>query len=64
MRVVVDATRCELHGECMVAAPGVFDIVDDEEVVVVLDPEPAEQHRRAVEEAAIMCPLAAIRIEG
>jgi ferredoxin len=63
MKVVVDAQRCELHGECMVAAPEVFDIEDDADVVTVINPEPGEGMRAAVEEAALMCPLAAIRIE-
>jgi len=63
MKVIVDAQRCELHGECMVAAPEVFDIEDDAEVVTVINPEPDESLRAAVEEAVLMCPLAAIRIE-
>lgn len=63
MRVIVDAERCELHGECMVAAPEVFTIDDDDDVVTVLDAEPGEHLRPAVEEAAMMCPLGAIKIE-
>lgn len=63
MRVIVDSSRCELHGECMVAAPEVFDIRDDDEVVTVLNAEPGEHLRAAVEEAVLMCPLGAIRIE-
>ncbi|MCX2930115.1 ferredoxin [Mycobacterium sp. CVI_P3] len=63
MKVIVDAQRCELHGECMVAAPEVFDIEDDADMVTVLNPEPDENMRAAVEEAALMCPVAAIRIE-
>lgn len=64
MRVIVDTNRCELHGECMVAAPEVFDIGDDDDVVTVLNAEPGEHLRSAVEEAVMMCPLGAIRIEG
>lgn len=64
MKVIVDVDRCELHGECVMAAPEVFDIGDDDTVVRVLDPEPEEKHRAAVQDAALMCPLAAIRIEG
>ena len=63
MRVTVDTGRCELHGECMVAAPDVFTIDDDADVVTLLDPEPGEHLRAAVEQAAMMCPLAAITIE-
>jgi len=63
MKVLHDASRCELHGECMIAAPDVFTIEDDAEVVTVLKPEPGEELRAAVEEAALMCPVGAIRIE-
>jgi len=64
MKIVLDATRCELHGECVMAAPDVFEIgEDDVDAVTVLNPEPGEKHRNAVEEAALMCPVAAIRIE-
>jgi ferredoxin len=64
MKVLVDATKCELHGECVMAAPDVFEIgEDDVESVTVLNPEPGENLRNAVEEAALMCPVAAIRIE-
>jgi ferredoxin len=63
VKVVVDFDKCELHGECVMAAPEVFDIGDDSEVVDLLDAEPGEQLRNRVEEAALMCPVAAIRIE-
>jgi len=64
MKVIVDATRCELHGECVMAAPDVFEIgEDDVDAVTVLNPEPSEKLRNVVEEAMLMCPVAAIRIE-
>jgi ferredoxin len=65
MNVFVDASKCELHGECVMAAPDVFEIGEDEtETVTLLDAEPDETLRNAVEEAALLCPVAAIRIEG
>ena len=48
----------------MVAAPEVFDLGDDDEVVNLLDPEPSEDLRASVQAAADACPMAAIRIEG
>lgn len=63
MKVIVDSGRCELHGECVMAAPEVFAIEDDDDAVTVLNAEPGEHLRSAVEEAAMMCPVAAIRIE-
>jgi ferredoxin len=64
MNVIRDATRCELHGECVMAAPDVFDIEDDKDVVTVINPEPSEELRDAVEQAVMMCPTAALRVEG
>jgi ferredoxin len=64
MKVIVDAERCELHGECLIAAPEVFEIEDDKESVTIINPEPGEELRGRVEEAVMMCPVAAIRIEG
>jgi ferredoxin len=64
MKVIVDTDHCELHGECLMAAPEVFDIGDDDTVVRVLNAEPDESQRAAVQDAALMCPVAAIRIEG
>jgi len=63
MKVIVDSGRCELHGECVMAAPDVFAIEDDKDSVTVLDAQPGERLRSAVEEAAMMCPVTAIRIE-
>jgi ferredoxin len=64
MKVTVDFDRCELHGECVMAAPEVFDIGDDSDVVTVLDPEPGEHLRINLRDAALMCPVAAIHIES
>ena len=63
MKVIVDTGRCELHGECVMAAPDVFAIEDDQDSVTVLNDQPDERLRSAVEEAAMMCPVSAIRIE-
>lgn len=64
MKITVDTNLCEVHGDCVVAAPDVFDIGEDDEVVQVLNAEPGEELRAAVTQAAKMCPVAAIRIEG
>ena len=64
MKVIRDADRCELHGECLLAAPDVFEIEDDKDVVTVLNPEPGEELRNAVEQAVMMCPTTALRLEG
>jgi ferredoxin len=63
MKVIRNATTCALHGECVMAAPEVFEIRDDDEVVTVLDAEPGEELRQRVENAALACPTSSIRIE-
>jgi ferredoxin len=63
MKVILEAKLCELHGECVMAAPDVFDIEDDKDVVTVLNDEPGDDQRSAVEQAVTMCPTAALRVE-
>lgn len=62
MRVVVDLATCQDHGQCVFAAPEVFHLDDSGKLGFV--PEPDEALRDAVEEAADVCPLQAIRIDG
>lgn len=62
MRVVVDPAKCADHGQCVFAAPEVFQLDDDGKLVYRSEVE--ESLRDAVEEAADVCPLQAITIEG
>jgi ferredoxin len=62
MRVVVDFNRCEANGLCMGVAPDVFELTDDDELVL-LQEHPDESSRAAVEEAVRQCPRQAIAIE-
>ena len=52
MHVNVDYAMCEGHGQCLLAAPDVFDLPDDSDTVVVLSADPPEQDRPAVVRAA------------
>jgi ferredoxin len=61
MQVVVDMNKCQDHGQCVFAAPEVFRLEAGERLVY--DAEPDEELREAVEDAADVCPLQAIRIE-
>lgn len=63
MKVVVDMDKCQDHGQCAFAAPEVFEINADGKLVV-LNESPDESLRDAVEEAADVCPVQAITIEG
>ncbi|HWF54209.1 MAG TPA: ferredoxin [Solirubrobacteraceae bacterium] len=63
MRVIVDVDVCAAHGDCVVAAPEIFDLGDDDDVVTVINPEPDEALRASAEQAVSDCPVSAIRIE-
>ena len=62
MKVVVDLSKCDLHGLCVEAAPEVFEI-DDNGVLKVLIEAPPEDLRAKVEKAARECPTGAITIQ-
>ena len=62
MRVVVDYDLCESNALCMAAAPEVFEVREDDFLYVLQD-EPPEAQRAAVEEAARRCPKQAITVQ-
>lgn len=63
MKVIVDLDVCEAHGDCVIAAPEIFDLGDDDDVVTVLQAEPPEELRAKAELAVTNCPVAAITLE-
>jgi len=63
MKVKVDEYLCDAHGVCVDTCPEVFALDDDDDIVTVLNPEPDESLREAVNRAANMCPKAAITVE-
>ena len=64
MRVHVDFGLCQGHGVCREEAPAVFAVDDRQGVVVLLQNEPPESERAAVEQAVRYCPTRALRLEG
>jgi ferredoxin len=61
MRIGVDRLKCESNGLCVGFAPDLFEI-DDADELVVLNEEPSEDRRSAVELAVRMCPKQALSI--
>ncbi|HPY22825.1 MAG: ferredoxin [Actinomycetota bacterium] len=59
MRVVVDRDRCEGNAVCVGIAPNLFELDDDDYVVVTKDPIPAAAVALA-EQAIAECPRAAL----
>jgi ferredoxin len=63
MKVLVDQDKCVASGQCVVAAPDVFDQRDADGVVVLLDAEPPAAQGDDVRQAAAVCPALAITVE-
>ncbi len=62
MRVHVDLDLCESHGQCVFAAPDVFEFDDDD--VITWDATPDDALRPKVEQAVRLCPVRAITVDG
>lgn len=60
LRVVVDAERCEGHGQCVLAAPTVFDL--DDELNLTYEAQVPAELIADVRRAAQLCPMQAIRL--
>jgi sterol 14-demethylase len=62
MRVVVDRDLCQGHAACEGEAPEVFSVSKQGELTI-LQPEPPEELRPAVELAVKYCPTHALSIQ-
>lgn len=62
MKVIVDRSVCQNHGQCAIAAPDVFDLDDNDELVY--EPDPSDEYAQDVEDASDVCPVQAITIGG
>ncbi len=62
MKVHVDMNLCQSNGECVIAAPDVFELGDDD--LLVWQEDVSDERRDEVEDAVNRCPMAAISIEG
>lgn len=62
VHISVDYSLCEGHGQCLMAAPELFDLPDGADQVVVLDADPPESERDRAVRAAAMCPALAITV--
>lgn len=62
MKLTVDLAKCQNHGQCAIAAPDVFSMDDEGELV--FDPQPSDDLYDEVEEAADVCPVQAILLDA
>jgi ferredoxin len=63
LKVMIDLMKCTSAGQCVLAAPEVFDQRDEDGLVILLNPSPPDELAESVEEAAALCPALAIRVE-
>ncbi|SDG94736.1 ferredoxin [Sinosporangium album] len=63
MRVTTDTGRCVGAGQCVLAAPEVFDQDDDGTVALLTDSPPDEEHENVLE-AVQRCPSLSIALGG
>jgi ferredoxin len=61
MDIEVDLDLCQGYGNCVTAAPDFFDVDDAGKVVLLRATTETAEERRAVMDAAPMCPMSAIR---
>jgi ferredoxin len=61
MKVNVDYLVCEANGNCVMAAPDVFDLDDEDNLHLLLPEVPADQQDK-VRHAVRSCPKAALSI--
>jgi ferredoxin len=62
VRINLDQDRCVSSGQCVFAAPEVFDQRDEDGVAMLLTDAPDEGSHEAVREAARVCPALAITV--
>jgi len=60
MRILVDLNRCQTYGQCVFAAPTVFELRGEE--ILEYEYAPDDSLRGQVERAAAACPVQAISI--
>jgi ferredoxin len=61
MKVIVDYDRCEGHGRCVLTAPEVFALREDDQSHVLIE-HPGAELRPKIEQAVRLCPRQAISL--
>jgi ferredoxin len=60
-KILIDRESCDGYGNCVFVAPEIFDL-DDENLVVLLTDEVTDANRASVDLAIGECPMRAISI--
>ncbi|MDX3853399.1 ferredoxin [Streptomyces sp. AK02-01A] len=62
MQISIDIDKCCGAGQCVLAAPEVFDQRDEDGIVMLLDADPPAGQYENARQAAAVCPAAAIQV--
>jgi ferredoxin len=62
MKVSIDTTKCQGHGQCVLTCPEIFS-ADEQGFAVVKSPEVPAALTERVERAALRCPERAVQVE-
>ncbi|GAA1382157.1 hypothetical protein GCM10009613_09430 [Pseudonocardia kongjuensis] len=60
MRIEADEDKCLAYGNCVAAAPDVYEVVDQK--VRILEPEPGPEALPAARKGVRRCPAKALRL--
>lgn len=63
MRVIIEEDKCCGAGQCVLAAPTVFDQREEDGIVILLDETPPDDKLEEVKQAIRLCPALAIKVE-
>jgi ferredoxin len=63
VHITIDEMKCCAAGQCVLAAPDIFDQREDDGIVVLLNADPPEDQYEAAREAAAVCPAVAIEVQ-
>ncbi|MFB6979043.1 ferredoxin [Streptomyces scopuliridis] len=64
MKVILDQDKCVASGQCVMAAPEVFDQRDEDGVAILLNDSPSAAETEDVQQAVSVCPALAIRLSA